>query len=369
MSGQGRSWRSARSIGVDDVAALRAGANFYGSSIGSQDLGWLVAWLVDLLRENGPVPLVQAGELDANASCVAVLVMGSVDSVLDLMPTGDEVLLAARALEHRLGDKVDAVFALDAATINALIPVAAAAQLGVPLVDCDAMGRILPLIYQTSLHLAGIPVGPIAAAGATGETFVLDSQGARADWLMRSVLDRLGGWALTAMSACSAADLRVGCLPGTMSRLMKVGRVMLESSSVRELVDRLGVETGSWVLGRGPVIEVEHGTRSSDLPHPSHPASVIIAETSSPWRLIRLEIQNEILVAMVDGAVTAAVPDGICLVDARSGEIVGTDQVQVGDVVEVLVVPAAAVWHSRGGLALAGPAAFGFPIEHPRLSR
>lgn len=341
---------------------LWAGAQIYGSSVGGHDLVWLHAWTRALLAERGPVPLVRAADL-GDASCAAVLVVGSMSSLLELMPTGDEVPLAVEALVARTGRPLEAVFPLDAANINALIPLAAAAQLGLPLVDCDAMGRIFPLIHQTSLYLAGVPVGPVAAASPTGNTVVIDADGARADALIRSVLDELGGWAMTVMHPCSAAQLDATGLHGTVSRLMTVGHVIRDSSSAAEVSRRLSAEVGSRVVGRGPVVQVGHS--SQRVAHPSLPSIVVVVERGEPHRVIQLEVQNEILVAMIDGRVVAAVPDTICLLDRQTGEIVGTDQVHVGDDIEIMVLPSAPVWHTAPGLALVGPSAFGIPIEHP----
>ncbi len=57
------------------------------------------------------------------------------------------------------------------------------------------------------------------------------------------------------------------------------------------------------------------------------------------------------------------------MLDAVRGGVVGLDSLGGGEVVEVLVMPAAPVWYSPAGLALAGPRAFGLPVEHPRVAR
>lgn len=353
-----------RSIGVDELDALWAGAQLYGSAIGGHDLAWYLAWTRALLAERGPVPLVRAADL-GQVDAAAVLVMGRMNSLLELMPSGDEVPRAVDALVRRTGRPLGAVYPLDAANINALIPLAAAAQLGLPLVDCDGMGRIFPLIHQTSLHLAGVPVGPIAAASPTGDTVVVDSEGARADALMRSMLDKLGGWALTVMHPCGGQDLEAAGLHGTVSRLVKVGQLILDSTSADTLSGRLAAEVGGRMVGRGIVADVEHGSPRSGVAHPSLPSSVVLVERSAKRRVIQLEVQNEVLVAMVDGRVVAAVPDTICLLDWSTGEIVGTDQVHVGDDIGIIMLPSAPVWHSDAGMALAGPKAFGISIVHP----
>jgi DUF917 family protein len=79
-----------------------------------------------------------------------------------------------------------------------------------------------------------------------------------------------------------------------------------------------------------------------------------------------LEAQNELLLALVDGAVAAAVPDIICLLDPHDGHVTDVESISVGSEVQVVVLPAADVWHTPQGLALVGPRSFGFPVRHPQ---
>ncbi|MBC3993646.1 DUF917 family protein, partial [Streptomyces sp. AC563] len=119
----------------------------------------------------------------------------------------------------------------------------------------------------------------------------------------------------------------------------------------------------------GRVVEVEQLTRPMEWAQPAHASTVLVAESGGAGRLLQLELQNDILLVLADGALTAAVPDVICLLDAVRGGVVGLDSLGGGEVVEVLVMPAAPVWYSSAGLALAGPRAFGLPVEHPRVAR
>jgi DUF917 family protein len=95
------------------------------------------------------------------------------------------------------------------------------------------------------------------------------------------------------------------------------------------------------------------------------PSSIVLAEPGEAGRIIRLEAQNELLLALIDGAVAAAVPDVLCMLDRHKLRVVGLEGVEVGDDVDVLMVPAAPMWHTEAGLGLAGPRAFGFPVSHP----
>ncbi len=78
---------------------------------------------------------------------------------------------------------------------------------------------------------------------------------------------------------------------------------------------------------------------------------------------MRLEIQNENLLAFEDGRAIATVPDLIVVLDAGSAHALGTDNLQFGQRVSVIAWPCDPIWRSPAGLSKAGPRAFGYEID------
>ncbi|HEY4421733.1 MAG TPA: DUF917 domain-containing protein [Pseudonocardia sp.] len=355
------------SVTADDVPALVEGAKFYSPAVG--DAGWIsmVSWTTELLRRNGPVVLVRPDAVAPQTRAVGLCAIGSGAALADLPPAGDEFALAVREVEHLTRRRAGVVYPLAAATVSALVPLVAAAQLEVPLLDADGMGRTFALIHHTSMHLAGLPIGPLVARGATGESIALSVHAAaRADTLLRGGVDSLGGWAALAAYPCTAGQLRTAALPGTVSRLINVGRLLLESGDTEVLIGRLAAVAGCRRIGRGRIVELEHLSRPSDVTIPAHPSSVVIDEVGGHGRLMRLELRSEIVAVFADGALAAAAPDLICLIDVLRGELATLDSLEPGALVDVLVMPADAVWYSAEGLAMVGPASHGIPLDHPR---
>jgi DUF917 family protein len=60
----------------------------------------------------------------------------------------------------------------------------------------------------------------------------------------------------------------------------------------------------------------------------------------------------------------ASVPDVIAVTAVESGEPIAVDDLRHGREVAVTVLPVPAVWATPQGLALAGPSAFGFDVDH-----
>lgn len=355
------------SISSDDVAALYEGAKFYSPSLGDSVKSSLIAWLTGLLERNGPVALRRVEEVAPDTHCVSLCVLGSGAAMADLPPTGDEFVLAVRRIEQLQRVTFGAVYPLAAATVSALVPVVAASQLGVPLLDADGMGRTYALIHHTAMHLAGVSPTPLVAQGPTGESVLIDTPaGPRADRLLRGNVDTLGGWAALAAYPTTAAVLRRAALPGTLSRLINVGRRLLQRIDPDLLIVQLGAITGCRRIGRGRIVELEHLTRPSDGTTPAHPSSLVIDETEGSGRQLRIELRSEIVAVFADGALIAAAPDLLNLLDVSRGELATLDNLEPGDLVDVLVTPADAIWYSPEGMAMVGLGSHGIHLDHPR---
>ena len=355
------------SIGADDVLALYEGAKFYSPAVGDANKASLTSWLTGLLDRNGPVALRPVAGIAPPTRCVSVCVIGSGSALADLPPAGDEFALAVQRLERLQRVSFAALYPLAAATVSALVPVAAASQLGVPLLDADGMGRTFAPIHHTAMHLAGVSPTPLVAHGPTGESVLIDVYaGPRASRLLRGNVETLGGWAALAAYPTTAGVLRRAALHGTMSRLVNVGRLLLERTDPDLVVGRLAGMTGCRRVGRGRIVELEHLSRPFDRTIPGHPSSLVVDESGGRGRQLRIELRSEIVAVFADGSLVAAAPDVICLLDVSRGELATLDSLEPGDLVDVLVTPADDIWYSAEGLALVGPESHGINLDHPR---
>lgn len=354
-----------RTLTSDDVEHFSAGANFLACHI---DPTAVLAYedMIKRALPTGDVRLVSVGELDPDDLVIALGFVTQGLAIADMPPVGDEFIGCIRAVEKKLGKRVSAVYSLAAGNINGMVPLMAGLQTGLPVVDSDPMGRVLPLISQTTLSLGGVGISPIAVMGMTGEQATLEvSNPHRAETLVRSLVIELGGWAATAMYPCTARALREHGVHGTMTRLIKIGEILGGGGSVEskyvQLVDLLNATR----ITRARVRHMESFSREKELGLPTQTTSLTLVDEST-GQIVRLEIENEILLVLVDGAVAAAVPDIITLLNAEFGHVVNLDDVRVGHLLDVLMIPASPKWYTGAGLELAGPPAFGLPLEHPR---
>ncbi|GAA3668739.1 DUF917 domain-containing protein [Nonomuraea antimicrobica] len=342
-----------RLIDLDGLARFSAGSRVFATGAAESSFNLAVDWARSVLGHG--VELLAAGEPEPDTLCVAVSLVGSTTALGEQLPFGDEPERAVRALERRLGERAGAVVALNLAAENALIPLVAAARLGVPLVDGDGSGRVFPLLEQTTYALGGLSPAPVALAGGSGEVVLLETAADRVEELLRPVVLALGGWAVAACYPMAARDLAQAVVPGTVSLLMRAG----EPGVARSVAAPYGVRA----LCRGRILAVEGSTgHGTDLALPSLPSSIVLRESEGLRRLVRLEAHNEIVLALADGAVVATVPDLICMVSTADEMVVDVDKAEPGLEVDIMVVRAAPVWHTARGLALGGPRAFGIPL-------
>jgi DUF917 family protein len=82
---------------------------------------------------------------------------------------------------------------------------------------------------------------------------------------------------------------------------------------------------------------------------------------------LRIEIQNEYLMARVNGELRAVAPDLITLLDEQTGEAIHTERLKYGQRLVAIAIPCPPVWRTEIGLRTAGPGAFGYDIDYVPL--
>lgn len=335
-----------------DVDDLARGAELMGSGGGGSTRS-AASLLRHLLDRTGPVTVVSPTELPADAVAVPVGLVGSVTVFEEKPLHGGEFAHAIATVERYCQVSCAAILGFEAAGVNALLAAAAAAALGLPLVDVDGMGRAFPELEQTTFFLHGVPIAPVVVTDEKGAVIVIDGvNGFTAERLTRAAVVTVGGWGLIALNPQRADGLARTAIRRSISRALDVGR-LLGTGDRAALLHSYGGRT----LLQGKIIEVERssgarfGRGSAVLEH-------------SDGRLMRLEFQNENLLLLEDGQVRAAVPDLICLVAREQHRSLTTEEIRFGLEVDVLTLPVAPQWRTPRGLGLVGPRAFGYDVDY-----
>lgn len=354
-------------VTVDHLDALLSGSQLGVLTAASTFTGALEGWIARLLEERGPIPLIAphdvADRFGHEAHACTVGLVGSLAALYELPPRGDEPIVAVRQLEHLLDVRMEAVAPLNAAGINAFLAVAAACLLELPLIDADGQGQVLPLIDQSTFALDGLNPAPLVGVGPWGDVVTVQSPLRRGEPVERSALAGAGGWLLTALYPAPAVELAAAGIPGSLSRCIAAGATL--RSGRGQLGPRLAQQLGGRMIGRGQVREIgQHAEPGAPTNQPAGPVSIRLTKTGSAAAEITLEVRNEAVLALVDGTVAGSAPDVICLLDPLLGRTVDLLDLQEGDTVDVLLLPAHERWHTPAGIERAGPAAFGLQLPY-----
>ncbi|MGV9306286.1 DUF917 domain-containing protein [Nonomuraea sp. NPDC003727] len=341
-----------REIRLEHLADIATGAAVLGTGGGGDPyIGHLMARAA--LREYGPVTLTPLQEVPDDAMVLPVAGMGAPTVMVEKLPSSTEMSDAVEALCGYLGRRPTHIACAEVGGVNSLIPVAAAARLGLPLIDADGMGRAFPELQMFIPALYGVRASPMAMADDKGNRSVLDTVGNHwTERLARATTVEMGGSATTVLYAMDGAQARRSMVPATLSLSAELGALVAaeRGDAAKAVAERLGGR----VLFTGKVVDVERRTQGGFARG--------TARLQGAGEL-RLSFQNEHLLAELDGVPVATTPNLICVLDQQTGDPVTTEALRYGHRVTVLAAPCDPRWLTPEGLALAGPRYFGYDLD------
>jgi len=347
-----------RLLDPESLRALARGCAVLGAGGGGDPyLGLLQA--LQATEDYGPVPLVDIDELPDDALVMPCGGIGAPTVSIEKIENGDEGGRLREHLEFVTGGRVAALMAAEIGGSNGLLPVAWAARMGLPLVDADGMGRAFPEVPQVTMYLAGIPPSPAVMTDERGNLVVFQAiSGHWMERLERAAAVEFGGAASSTEFSLTAAQARTATVRNSVSLAIRIGEAVAhaEGSPVAALI----AEIGAFRLLSGKVSDVERHTTSGFV----RGSVVVEGLGDDAGRLLRLELQNENLVALERGRVLASVPDLISVLDSETADAIVTERIAYGQRVTVIAFPCHPVWRSARGIEVAGPRAFGYEFDY-----
>lgn len=342
------------------LEALAIGAGILGTGGGGNPyLGKLEAR--EQLRMGKRIEVVSIDELGEDAFVTTVGGMGSPTVGIERVGRGDECLRALRALERHMGRAFTHVMPGEIGGSNSMRPMIVAAQIGVPIVDGDGMGRAFPELQMDTFSIYGVLPTPGTLADPHGQEVIFDkiSDPVTLERYARAVTIQMGGAAGYAFPPMTASEVKRTAIPDTVTLAIKIGQAVLDArASLANPVDAALAVSGGRRLFHGKIVDVERRMLGGFA------RGVLNLEGIGPdtGRSIAIDFQNENLIARADdGEILAVVPDLISLVDADTGEPITTEVVRYGLRTVVLGIPAPVLLKTPEALAVIGPAAFGYP--------
>jgi DUF917 family protein len=176
--------------------------------------------------------------------------------------------------------------------------------------------------------------------------------------LERAAAVEFGGAASSTEFSLTAAQARESTVRNSVSLAIRIGQAI--GGAECSPVDALIAELSAFQLVTGKVMDVERRTTSGF----ARGSVVIEGLGQDSGRLIRLELQNENLVALERGRVLASVPDLICVLDSETADAIPTERIAYGQRVTVIAFACDPVWRTERGIMVAGPRAFGYDFDY-----
>ena len=213
-----------------------------------------------------PSQMVTVDEVPDDAFVVPSAMMGAPTVMVEKLPRGTEVINAFKALGSYMGREPTHTTSIEAGGLNSTTPFVVAAQLGIPLVDADGMGRAFPEIQMIIATMHGVSATPMTLADEKGNSAVIDTiDNSWTERLARTLTVDFGATAMIALYPMTGKQLKAGAfVAGTIGLAEELGRLVRETRAahgdpVGAVVERL--ERAAAVRRQGRRRRAEDGGR------------------------------------------------------------------------------------------------------------
>ena len=261
------------------------------------------------------------------------------------------LLIAYEQFQNHLGQEFYGTTPCELGGSNTAAAFFPAAMHGHVIIDADPAGRAVPEITHSTYYLHNLPAAPVFAANEFGETFVLDGvkDDKRAEVLVRALCS-VSRHDISAIDhALPMHRLRDVLIKGTITKSLELGRAMRVAQDNQANVAHVVAEmAGGFVAFEGVVTQSTYETVGGFTLGQ-------IEAKSAHSDTLRIDVKNENLVAWINDAVYATIPDLICVFDKDTGKQISNPDVQVGTQMSMVLLPAPDVWRTDKGLAAFGP--------------
>lgn len=345
------------------------GAAFLGSGGGGDPYySYLLAEAA--VRKSGHFDLISLDQLDDDALVAPCGWIGAPTVSVEKLPNGQETVNGLRRLEDILGRKVDAVMPIEIGGGNGLAPLIAAAEMKIPVVDADGMGRAFPESQMTILNIRGVSACPAVLTSSSGAISTIETPDNHDhERLARSLSVAFGGIAHMVEYPMSGLQARANAIPGSVSAAIAIGEAIRTAretgrspfDALTDALDQSDQYGAMAVLIDGKISDLQVETKGG------FSIGKATISTSHSGEDMVIAFQNENLVASQADIIRATVPDLITIMDRETAEPVTTERLKYGQRVKVVAAAAPEMLRTETALKFVGPRAFGLDTDFKRL--
>lgn len=355
---------------IDDMETVRdltRGAVLLGTGGGGDPyIGQLL--LQQQLREGRHVEVVNPQDLDDEAFVVCVAGIGAPTVLVEHLQATGVCRKLLQTMERHMGRRVDAIIPAEVGGLNSIIPLALGAEVNLPVVDADGMGRAFPHIDMVTYSVYGSPACPMVLANELGDCVIIDeaTSDRKVEDIARVVTGALGAMAYGCLYPMSGREVKERAIPGSISYSLEVGQTLSRArassedpiASLVQMLHRPEEDRYATILFDGKIVDIRRETRDG-----WHFATVDMVGLQDPCDRFQIVLQNEYLRATHNGKVACIVPDLIATLDRETAEPLTGERLKYGQRLKILGLSAHPMMRRPECLERFGPAAFGLDDE------
>lgn len=349
-----------RLLTEESIEKIAIGAAVLGTGGGGDPyVGKLLA--KQAIKKYGPVKLISIEELEDDALVVPVSGMGAPTITIEKLLSEVELTSPLEKMEELLNKKVDVIIPIEIGGINSLMPIAVAAQKGLPILDADAMGRAFPEAQMVTFYLAGYKSSPVTMADEKGNTVVIyPKDGIWAERLARTLTIEMGGSSSVSDYALSGKQVKSAVVENTLTIAENIGKTLMENRSNAQVgINKMLEDLKGYKLFEGKIVDIKRELKGGFTR--GHAYFKGINEYAGDYTIL---FQNEHLIAKKDDEILCTTPDLIAVLDLETGIPITTERMKYGSRVVVVAFPCNYQWRSEKGLEVAGPKYFGYEVDY-----
>lgn len=348
-----------RRLTPEDLDALEIGAGILGTGGGGNPYqGKLLA--LEAMKAGYEMKVLATDAIEADALCMSIGGIGAPVVGVERIREGREGLRCLRAMEELIRTPIDAIVCEEIGGANSMNPLVTAALGGLPILDCDGMGRAFPEMQMTTFSIYGHSSTPSVMCDLHGNA-VIFSHAVSEVWherMARACVVAQGGAAMLATAPMQAHYVHQYGIPKSYTKAIALGEAVIRARKAQEdpIAAVCALEGGRRVFN-GKITDLKRHLRGGFVVGEMELAGFddCSGQTAS------VAIQNEFLVFRRDGVIEVCVPDLIVLLDVDTGYPITTEMLRYGQRVAIVAIPCHELLRSARALDVVGPAAFGYP--------
>ncbi len=210
---------------ADNILAMAIGCAFLGSG-GGGDTRLAKLMVEDRIKSAKNIRRIPLASLTDEGIVICFGAMGSPSVFEERLASKEEIGKSIREMERRLNKKISAIVTMEIGGANGLFPLLAAAELNIPIVDADCMGRAFPGINMVTPIIYAEVTEFVAVLCNATTTHIIEADNANElENKARAATDKMGGTAFITYSVMDGKSAKKICIPGTLTIAESIGTV------------------------------------------------------------------------------------------------------------------------------------------------